>query len=169
MSGRIAFRLGLLAGVVLVLALLVASSSRGKVLLGGLLFFGALALVQLVRWLSSALPPAPDFEQMVTREAAIQKPAQEYERLRRGLGTGERTLVELRSSLRPFVLGIVTARLGRGRGLDLELMPAGERERLLEPRTREILRSPHDVPIEERDKTWTPAELDLLVGELERL
>jgi hypothetical protein len=152
-----------------VLALILAGSAHGLALLAYVLFLDALALAVLADELWAALAPAPPFEWLIAHPARAPEPIEQFETLSRTLSAAGWNQTELHYRLRPPVREIVTARLSRRYGIDLNSEPERARKLLGDGRTWELARPDREPPADRYARGWSRRELAELLDELEAI
>ena len=158
----------LAAAVVVVIGLALAGVGNGLALLAYVLFVAAVLFAWVLGRLRTTLPPASDFQRMLARSERAETKVEQLETVKR--------LVTLAGSsqwdvfrLRPLVREIVTARLSRRHGVDLERDPERAESLLGKGRAWELVRPDPPPPLDRYAPGWTRSEIEQLVEELENL
>jgi hypothetical protein len=160
--------LALTAAVAVVIGIVLAGVGNGVALLAYVLFIAALLFAWLLGRLENVLPPARDFQRLLSRPDRPEMPVEQYESIRRLVllaGSSRSDLLRLR----PLVRDIVAARLSRRYGIDLEREPARAGSLLGERRVWELVRPDYATAGDRDAPGWSPGELAQLVEELESL
>jgi hypothetical protein len=169
MTARRVAAFALIATVGVVLALLLAGSSHGLALLAYVLFLGALGLAVGLAHLEVLLPEAPEFERLLAREPGPAVQIEQFETLSRTLFAAGWDQTELHYRLRPPIREIVSARLSRRYGVDLDRQPERARELLGVGRAWELARPERERPEDPYARGWSRRELEELLDELEAI
>ena len=155
------------ATIALVVALALAGSDRGLALYAYMLLLGAIALAALAARLRR-LPATAPLDELLPAAGGHGDDRRQLDVLIRRLVGSESSAFELHRELRPLVQQIASARLARGRGVDLERSPERARA-LVGARTWELVRPEREPPSEGFLAGWPIAELEALIEELEAL
>jgi hypothetical protein len=164
---RIAATVGAVV-VLVVIALALSGGARGIALYLYLLLLALAAVVVVARRIHQAWPATPPFEQLLPARTAPETRIPQLEGLVGRLGGGNPNAFELYQRVRPLVRQIVAAQLARSHGIDLDRRP-DRAERLVGPRTWQLIRPDLAAPADSWGPTWSPGELGELVTELEAL
>jgi hypothetical protein len=158
---------GLLATFLAVVALVAAPERRELILDLYVLALGGIAVVRLVGLTRRRLQPGDrsEFEDALHRQPRRPVRIAERDKLAREVQLGTQTAFDLHYRLRPTLVEIARNRLA-GRGVSLE----SERARaILGDEAWEVLRPDRPAPRERNAPGIGAAELDRLVGSLERI
>ena len=150
-----------------VIGLALSGSSRGIALYAYLLLLTLIAAVTIGARIRRAWPPTPRFDRLVPRPSEAETRVLQLEALSGRLAGGRPSALDVHQRIRPLVTTIVAAQLARSYGIDLERRP-DRAEQLVGPRTWELIRPGVEAPRDAWGPTWSTAELDELVSELER-
>ncbi|HEU6446432.1 MAG TPA: hypothetical protein VFL61_15370 [Gaiellaceae bacterium] len=158
---------GLLATFLAVVALVAAPERRELILDLYVLALGGIAVVRLVGLTRRRLQPGErsEFEDALHRQSRRPVRIAERDKLAREVQLGTQTAFDLHYRLRPTLVEIARNRLA-GRGVSLE----SERARaILGDEAWEVLRPDRPAPRERNAPGIGAAELERLVGSLERI
>jgi hypothetical protein len=158
----------LLAIVTIVIALALSGAARGIALYAYLLLLVLIAALSIGGHIRTAWPPTPRFDRLIPRRDEPEVRVLQLEGLVGRLAGGNPNAFDLYHRIRPLVRDIVTAKLARGRGIDLESNPA-RAERFVGPWTWQLIRPDLGPPDDGWSRTWSTREMNELVAELERL
>jgi hypothetical protein len=159
----------LLAGTAVVIALVSAGVARGSVLLAYVLFVAATLLAFLLGRMRAALPPAADFGAKPRTAASKRGPVDHFDAYKLRLAVATSTPSDLHFRLRRRVRRIVSARLSRRYGIDLDREPERAAEVMRESRTWELIRPDREPPKDDVVRGRPENELEQLIEELESL
>jgi hypothetical protein len=160
--------LALAAAAAVVVAIVLAGVGNGVALLAYVLFIAALLFTWLIGRLGKVLPPARDFQRLLSRPDQPEMPVEQFETIRRLVVVARSRRSDL-LRLRPLVRDIVAARLSRRYGVDLEREPERAEPLLGDSRAWELLRPGAARPADRDAPGWSHGELEQLVEELESL
>lgn len=158
-----AVALGILAGLVL------ARFAGDVVLLAYVLVLGALLLALLARGLRSLLPPAVRFERLLARPGTQAAGVEQLRTVERDLRLSISSDHDAHSRLRPMVREIVSVRLSRRHGIDLDREPERAEALIGAGRVWELIRPDRDAPEDRLSRGWSRRDMEQLIHELERL
>ena len=158
------------AGVLVVvgIALALSGAARGIALYAYLLLLTLAAVLAVRARMRRAWPPTPRFERLLPPRPAPGRRVHQLESLVGRLSGGYPSAYDLYARIRPLAHEIAAARLVRAHGVDLDESPE-RAERLLGPRTWQLVRPDVAPPQDPWSRTWTPRELNELLAELEAL
>ncbi len=167
-GGRVSALAAVLAAGALV-ALLLAGLGGGLALLVYVLSVGALVLLLSVTWLRAALPSGPRFDELTDRRVAREARIQELERMERLVSAAGWNMGELHYRLRPAVREVLTARLSRRHGVELDREPNRARALVGDGPLWELARPDREPPEDRHARGWPSRELERLLDQLERV
>jgi hypothetical protein len=125
---------------------------------------GAIATVISVAALAARLPPRPSRPAPGPERSSRSRPSQLL-RVERIVERSRASRLATHTQLRPLVLEIVEARLGR-RGLQLE---SDEARRLLGPQAWDLVRPDRPAPPDDRAAGIAPGDLEAVLDRVEAL
>ncbi|MBN1322150.1 MAG: hypothetical protein JXA87_15060 [Thermoleophilia bacterium] len=149
--------------------LVVARSVGGTAALVYALALGAALLALLLRRLRSVLPPAARFERLVARPVKQTEPVGQLRSVERDVRLSLANSHDVHFSLRPMVREIVSVRLSRLHGIDLDREPERAEALIGAGKTWELVRPDREAPVDRRSRGWSRREIQELLDELERL
>jgi uncharacterized protein (DUF58 family) len=159
----VAVALGLSVG------LLLSRLAGGVVLLVYVLGLGALLLALLLKGLRSLLPPAVRFERLLARPETRAKGVEQLQTVERHLSLSIASDHEVHFRLRPMVREMVSVRLSRRYGIDLDREPERAEALIGAGRVWALIRPDVEAPAGRISRGWPRREMEQLVDELERL
>lgn len=159
----------LAATAAVVLALTLTGVAHGLVLLAYVVFLTALLLVVLIGRLRQVLPLAAEFGRLPPSPARPTAQVQQFETMKLWIGMARYSRSDLYFRLRGPVRDIVSTRLLRSYGVDMEREPARAQAILGGGRAWELVRSDYRSDADRSAPAWSEADLEQLVDELENL
>jgi hypothetical protein len=156
-----------MAAVAVVIGLVLAGVGNGTALLIYVLVVAALLFSWVVTRLNRALPPAEDFRSAARKERSGTS-LEQFDTVKRLVTLAGSSQGDL-FRLRPLVRDVVTARLSRGYGVDLEREPQKAALLLGHGRAWELVRPDSPGPSDRYAPGWSQPEMEQLVEELENL
>ena len=165
-------RLGLATGaaaIAIAVGVVLARFTADVVLLVYVLVLGALLLALLARGLRSLLPPAVPFERLLARPATQPEGVAQLQTVERHLRLSVSSNRDLHSLLRPMVRDIVSVRLSRRHGIDLDREPERAEALIGGGKVWELVRPDREAPEDRLSRGWPRSDMEQLVDELEKL
>jgi hypothetical protein len=154
--------------VAVAIALALSGSARGIALYAYLLFLVLIAVLTIGSRIRRVWPRTQPFERLIPWRPPHDGRVPQLETLSGRLSGGQPNAFDLYHRIRPLVQQVVVARLARGYGIDLETRPE-RAQRLVGPRTWELIRPDLEPPRDSWGRTWSVDEMEALVTELEQL
>lgn len=133
------------------------------------LVLGGALLVLLLRRLRSALPAAVRFERLTARPARETEPIGQLRSIERDVRLSMANCHDLHFSLRPVVREIVSVRLSRLHGVDLDREPERAEALIGAGKIWELVRPDREAPADRRSHGWSKRDMEELLDELESL
>jgi hypothetical protein len=161
--------LGLAATVAVVIALMLTGVVHGLVLVAYVIFLAALLFAMLIGRLRRVLPLAVEFRRMLPPPAVPETHVKQFETVRLWVAIARYSRSDLYFRLRTPVRDIVSARLSRSYGVDLEREPGRAAAILGQGRAWELVRPDYSWGSDRSAPGWSEHEVEQLVDELERL
>ena len=150
-------------------ALVIASQGHATALLVYTLVVAGLALAILVDLLNRALPRRTFFWAPRTRALQKEQPTAQFETIERALVAASWNESHLYESMRPLVREILTARLRRHHGIDLDRAPDRAHAVVGDGYAWSLARPERKPPLGPGGRGWSRSELENLLDELEAL
>jgi hypothetical protein len=149
--------------------LVVARLAGDVVVLVYVLVLGALLLVRLVRGLRSILPPAVRFERLLARPDPQTDEVEQFRTVERDVRLSMSSGQSAQLRLGPMVREIVSVRLWRRHGVDLDREPERAEALVGAGRTWDVIRPDREAPGDGLSRGWSRRDIEQLIDELERI
>jgi len=133
------------------------------------LFLGAVLLALFLRRLRVLLPPAVPFERFFSRSRSQPDRVDQLHTVERDIRMSISSGRDLHHRLRPMVREIVSTRLSRGYGIDLDHETERAEALIGGGRIWELIRPDRKDPGDWHGGGWSRSDMEQLVDELERL
>ncbi|MBN1630015.1 MAG: hypothetical protein JW990_09635 [Thermoleophilia bacterium] len=133
------------------------------------LFLGAVLLALMLRRLRTLLPPAVPFERFFSRSKSRPDRVDQLHTVERDIRMSMSSGHDLHHRLRPMVHEIVSTRLSRGYGIDLDHETERAEAVIGSGKVWELIRPDREEPTDWQSGGWSRGDMEQLVDELERL
>lgn len=133
------------------------------------LFLGAVLLALLLRRLRVLLPPAVPFERFFSRSKSRPDRVDQLHTVERDIRMSMSSGHDLHHRLRPMVYEIVSTRLSRSYGIDLDHEAERAEAVIGSGKVWDLIRPDRDDPGDWHGGGWSRSDMEQLVDELERL
>jgi hypothetical protein len=133
------------------------------------LFLGAVLLALLLRRLRGLLPPAVPFERFFSRSKARPDRVDQLHTVERDIRMSMSSGYDLHYRLAPMVREIVSTRLSRRYGIDLDHETERAQALMGGGKAWELIRPGREEPADWLSRGWSQSDMEQLVDELERL